>query len=614
MSFKLCKTRLFFALVALFFLCQCTNTVTSSAPTTPAPLTLAAPSTKPHKKIESPYKLPVGDYLARAKNQQGLEQQNALLQAAGRSISEGQWRQASAILSQTRELTPEQNDEKWLLSAKIEGMRERFDKVLEQLSRIQNLSALSSYQKMQYHELLARAFAHQKQWVSAVKQRIALDKLLASSKEQNKNLRELWLAISNISPNELESLATQTETTPELRGWLELALISKKYQANGNGLLTAVEHWQKQFATHPANTILPSSLDGLTGKMLAKPKKIALLLPLTGPFSGPGLAVKDGFMAASESNKADISANIRAYDTNKEEVAVLYQQALTDGAEYVVGPLLKNQVAQLAALEHPVPTLLLNDAAITAQDNSYLFGLSPVNEAVQAAIKAKKQGYARALIIAPKSPWGSEVSAAFSKQWELGGGKVVGSYSYAANADLNTGMRDFLRITDSQHRQKQLKELLGYQLQSTISRRQDFDMIFLLAYPTKARQIMPLLRYYFAGDVPVYATSSVYSGTANALKDKDLDGLVFCDIPWVFSHQAGLRNWPEQFNSYNRLYALGMDSYALATQLNQLMVFSADAAGKSSGSLYLKRNKQVARVLEWGQFRDGLAHSLGENV
>ena len=124
---------------------------------------------------------------------------------------------------------------------------------------------------------------------------------------------------------------------------------------------------------------------------------------------------------------------------------------------------------------------------------------------------------------------------------------------------------------------------------------------------------MPLLNYYYAADIPVYATSSVYAGHANALKDKDLDGIIFCDIPWVFSHQMGTRNWPEQFNSYNRLYALGMDSYALATQLNQLIVFPADGV-MEKGALYLKSSQQVARILEWGQFRQGLAHSLGQTA
>lgn len=47
-----------------------------------------------------------------AKNQQGIEKQQSLLLAAGRLISDGQWRQGTAILAQTSDLTPILKDEK----------------------------------------------------------------------------------------------------------------------------------------------------------------------------------------------------------------------------------------------------------------------------------------------------------------------------------------------------------------------------------------------------------------------------------------------------------------------------------------------------------------------
>ena len=302
---------------------------------------------------------------------------------------------------------------------------------------------------------------------------------------------------------------------------------------------------------------------------------------------------------------------VTPYDTNKTEIKALYQKAVDDGAEYIVGPLTKSDVAAVTTMEHPVPTLLLNDTNSTSQDNFYLFGLSPTNEATQVAIKARSKGYSRVLIISPKEAWGQEAVEAFTAQWKKQKGQVVDTLLYAHNEELNQKMKDFLHITNSQTRQKQVTQALGRHIESWVNRRQDFDVIFVLAYPSKARQIMPLLNYYYAGDIPVYATSSVYTGNANALKDKDLDGLVFCDIPWVFSHQMGTRNWPEQFNSYNRLYALGKNSYELATQLNQLLVFPADGSMETNGTLYLKPSQKVTRVLEWGQFKHGLVHSLG---
>jgi outer membrane PBP1 activator LpoA protein len=133
----------------------------------------------------------------------------------------------------------------------------------------------------------------------------------------------------------------------------------------------------------------------------------------------------------------------------------------------------------------------------------------------------------------------------------------------------------------------------------------------LIAYPSIARQIMPLLRYYFASDVPIYATSSVYSGIENTAKDRDLNGVIFCDMPWVFKHQLGQQHhWAEQLNSYNRLYALGMDSFVLSTQLNQLLLFPAIGMNDQSGVIYLTKSQKLSRILAFGQFRQGVAKML----
>ncbi|MCE0722064.1 MULTISPECIES: penicillin-binding protein activator [Legionella] len=605
----LIKIRVFFLLTSTFFLCQCTTAVNPPEMAAPAP----APKVEKKKKA-SPYSKPTGSYLEQAKNQEGIEKQQSLLRAAGRLISEGQWRQGTAILAQTSDLTPALKHEKSLLLAQSDLIRDRPQIALNKLASITERNELSAYQKIQLHELLAQAYRGTGKQLESVKERIQLETLLTDEESQANNRRTLWLTLTHIPQAELNSFAAQTANQSVLQGWVQLVLISRTYRDNPKAILAALNQWQSQYRSHPANHILPDPLDSIAHKMRAQPKQVALLLPLSGALQGPGTAVRDGFMAAYKSNNSETSMQVKTYDTDKGDVASLYQNAINDGAEYIVGPLTKSQVAAVAALSHPVPTLLLNDADSVIQENSYLFGLSPTNEAVQVAIRAKNKGYSRALIIAPGNDWGKEITKAFTQQWQKNGGRVVDTFSYGVNDDLNKKMKDFLQITNSQQREKKLRELLGQKIQPVISRRQDFDMIFLLAYPSKARQIMPLLNYYYAGDVPVYATASVYGGSANPLKDKDLDGIIFCDIPWVFAHQAGTRNWPEQFNSYNRLYALGIDSYTLATQLNQLMLFPADQSQTGEGILYLNPSQHVARVLEWGQFKQGLVHSLGETA
>ncbi|HHL3492584.1 TPA: penicillin-binding protein activator [Legionella pneumophila] len=603
MLIKQLKLRMVLVLVSIFLLCQCTKTVNSTEPVV-----------KANKKLKNPYSLPTAAYLAMAKSQEGHVKQSALISAAGRLITDGQWKQGTAILAQTEELTVEQANEKNLLLAKIDFMRDKPRDALAKLAKIKEPEKLSLYNQIQFHEELAKSFRAIGSYSESVSERIKLESLLPDEESQANNRRALWLTLTSLPQAELNTMAVEAVDKSEMQGWLQLAVISRKYRNNSKSLLAALDQWQMHFSSHPANQILPNPLDSISSKLLTPPKQVALLLPLSGPLSGPGNAIREGFMAAYKVNRGDESTKIKVYDTSKGDITNTYHQAISDGAEYVVGPLTKAQVATIASLDHPVPTLLLNDTDTSTQNNSYSLGLSPVNEAIQVAIKAKSKGYRKALIIAPNNDWGNEVAKAFTNQWNADGGLVVDTLRYAAKQDLNKSMKDFLQITNSQEREKILKQVLGYNVQSTTSRRQDFDMIFLLAYPSKARQIMPLLKYYYAGDVPVYATSSVYSGSANALKDKDLDGIIFCDIPWVFSHQMGTRNWPEQFNSYNRLYALGMDSYTLATQLNQLILFPADGSNDSTGILYLKPTQQVARVLEWGQFKQGLAHSLGDTV
>ena len=436
----------------------------------------------------------------------------------------------------------------------------------------------------------------------SVYERIQLEHILIDEIQQSKNRRALWLTLITLPEADLKRLKVDKDKETELHAWLQLVAISKKTYANTQDMLADIEQWKSRFPDHPGQYILSTGLSEANHDAFSNPKHIALLLPLTGPLAGPGAAIKDGFMAGVAPD-----VNVRLYDTEGVQINALYQQVIADGADYVVGPLSKAQVARVAVMEHPVPTLLLNDAEGLATEHAYPFGLSPIHEAKQVAIKAIQDGRSRALVIAPAGAWGDEIATAFASQWRRHGGAVVGALSYEEKDDMNAIMRDFLGISACERRGKELKQWLGQHIELPLVRRQDFDMIFLLAYPSKARQIMPLLNYYYAGDVPVYATSSVYTGSVDAKKDKDLNGIIFCDMPWVFEHQMGHKNWPEQLNSYNRLYALGKESYALSTRLDQLLMFNALGVGEDEGVLYLSPSRQVKRVLSWGQFKEGLA-------
>lgn len=590
--------KLIFLLISVLLLSQCTQISKS-----------AIKNDQSNSSKSFLYAMPAESYLTLAKNQNQEEQNNLLLMAAGRLIEEGKWKKGREILSETMDLNVSQQAEKTILLAAMDLIQQQPKVAIRKLSNVKDIKQLPTPYQLQYLEILAKAYETTGNPIESVQKRIQLEETLPTDSQRADNRQRLWLTLAALPTEEAESLLMESEENNTIQGWLKLALIAKNKDVETN--YSQLENWQNQYAMHPANRLLPSPLSAVRPYLQKPPEHIGLLIPLSGPLAGPGSAIRDGFVAAA--NQAQNGATIRIYDTAKEDVVELYQRAIAQGIDFVVGPLSKSEVSRVAALSHPVPTLLLNDVEIKSLDtNLYRFSLSPVNEAKQVALQARKKGHQRALIIAPKNDWGNEVVASFQTQWSESGGEVIEELRYHGNMDLNSSIRSFLHVEQSEGREKRLKQLLGRNLQVVPSRRQDFDVIFMLAYPSKARQIMPLLRYYFAGDVPVYATSAIYSGSIDVMKDKDLEGITFCDIPWVFNHQTGKRNWPEQLNSYNRLYALGMDSYELTSQFNRLLLFPAVPIATTQDSLYLNWTQQVGRMLTWGQFKGGVAVEIKE--
>lgn len=581
-------------LICLCLITQCTPIVRSGA-----------------RPLQSPYTMSADAYLALANNHMGEEKQALLLLAAGRLIDEGELQQAQHILTQIKPESPLQSDKKNLFLAKVALAKKRPQVALVNLSHIQNVKQLPVYEQVMFHETLAYTYQALHKPFESINEHIQLDRILPDENARESNRRVLWLTLMTLPLAELNTFIIEAKPQTELRGWTELALIARQSIAAPQTILMNITRWQKNYPNHPARFLLPRSLEDIEHHLYAPPKHIALLLPLSGPLAGPGHAVEDGFMAALREQHAVTKTTLRIYDTNRIPAASAYHRAITEGADYVVGPLLKANVAIVAAMQHPVPTLLLNQINSRVQDNAYLFGLSPADEARQIAVKARRAGLSRALIIAPTGTFGDEVRQALITQWRSLRGHVIEELQFdpSEKEHLNEPIRHLLRAIPDSVRKQQIKEKKV--TNETPLRREDFDVIFLIGYPSDARQIMPLLRYYYAGNVPVYATSSVYSGTQNTLLDRDLDHIIFCDMPWVFKN-PGMKpsHWPENYNSYTRLYALGMDSYALSTSLNALLLFPSLGTDHQTGALYLDTEQRILRILPFGEFKEGVATRL----
>ena len=418
------------------------------------------------------------------------------------------------------------------------------------------------------------------------------------------NTATIWEKLQNYSTAKLSAMLNTTSDVDQ-QAWIELAIISKRNSNHTAALAQELLSWRTRNPSHPANQLLPS--DGTLHQLATAlpPQQIAILLPLQGDYTASGQLVREGFLNAYYANLAKVGKqNVSFYDTAQgKDVATLYQQAMTDGADFVVGPLIKSDVQQLSrAGGFSTPVLALNYTDIffgSLPKNFYEFGLLPEDEAQQVAERARETGLSNAIIIAPESPWGKRLTASFSSRWHTLGGRVQDSFYYSAHSDFNKEIAHLLQINlDNDKKLTQEgnnKDILEQQ------RRHDFDVIILFAQPKEARVIVPLLRYYYVNNVPVYATSAVYSGKPNPIKDVDLNGVTICDTPW--SIQIARHKISD--NQSDRLYAVGLDAYLLSQSLNRLMQLPNFPIYGTTGALTLASTHQIHRRLPCKTIQNG---------
>lgn len=386
-------------------------------------------------------------------------------------------------------------------------------------------------------------------------------------------------------------------------------------------------------------------------------RNIVLLLPLSGDLAHVGTAVRNGFLAAYYHDQKQKAAkvNVKVIDTNGRDINDVYREAVTgsvvgsstassstvsdniassgatgdavgSGAgaiqpnqvDVIVGPLIKEEIAALAVAGKPlpVPTLALNtlnDYRSRSVVNLYQFGLLPQDEVQQAATKMLQDGYRKVAVITPNNSWGHNIAAILREEMTRQGGQVVAVLEYESGQDdFDLKVRQFLQVDSEALRQtKTPADYHG-----------DAQAVFLVADVNIARQIVPLLRFYTNGKLPLYATSHIYSGFVRAELDQDLDGVTFCDIPWTVTNpvelsatQQEIRNkinslWSDSLKNNVRLYALGVDAYNVAVSLNALLAAPQTGFPGATGILTLDNYNHVYRQLRWTVMRHGIPRGL----
>jgi uncharacterized protein len=488
--------------------------------------------------------------------------------------------------------------------------------------RLTVLPQLSDSQRIAVRLTRAQAYLESSNFLASAKERIYANKLLPGN-ARAENHERIWQSLIAMPAAQLQALV-ENEINFEFLGWYELGVIGKAYQYNLDRQLVELEKWRQTKTRHPASRYLPQALLLVETMARERPDNIALLLPLE---TSAGKVVRDGFMSAYFNVKA-IGGKVPSltfYDTSTTtNISELHRQAMEDGAGMIIGPLLKQNVAELQQKENlGVVTLALNNVdgavvssaqTITSSNSEmfYQFALSPENEAQQIATMAWKNGHRNAAILSPQDESGNDAYTrkrnSFIQQWREFGGQIVAQEIFLEN--YTDTIEALLDLSDSEYRKESLSELIGESLEFTQRRRQDVDVIFLIAQPGDARQINPRLSYLYAGDIPVYGSQDVYSGISSPLEDTDLNGIIFSDSPWILADNDDLKLetqalFPQTSARNLRLQAFGIDAFRLYPRLKQLDSVPDTQIYGATGLLTLGRDRNINRELSWARIEDG---------
>lgn len=516
-------------------------------------------------------------------------------------------------------LNDEQSNQLLLTMASVELANYQSTQALQLLNQEFNSDLADQWSL--YHKLKAMSYFQQGYKVDAIKELIFRHAFILADKLENQTL--IWKYLSTLSPqqlahSEISSAIGLSENERIYFGWLDLADIFR-HTNDPQSINYATNFWLQNYPHHQADRSFINQIIRIRQESIINISQIAVLLPMDGKLAKPAKAIQDGIAASHYKSPLADNVRLRFYNTNNKMIEDVYQYAINNGADFVIGPLKKSNLQTLLQSNIvSTPMLALNSIETSSSSGQqpgalsqqlFQFGLSPEAEARIVAHKARQDGHRYAAIIAPDSHWGKRMTDAFAQFWQQSGGTVVAAQTYPSQEhDFSAAIKSILNLEQSEARKNQLSQTIGRKLEFTPRRRQDIDMLFMAAFPRQAKQIPLQIIYHHGETIPVYATSHIIENYYDSRKNIDMDGVIFSDMPFLLGlapdDAASLQN-SYQSPLYQRLFAMGVDSYQVAPYVNYLADNPSESVSGDTGQLSINFNGHIVRSLPWASFSQG---------
>lgn len=559
------------------------------------------------------------EYAALADKAEAPDQQDLRLRAAELYVRGGHATQALKLLQviNVSRLSASFKARAKIVRAQLEAHLGNYPKAVILLNAASRYPALPPEVLAQLHWERAQAYIALDQHLGAARDLVLRERALADKQAIYNNQLYLWKMLAEIDARSLADHARKT-SDPVLAGWLELAQLNARFARQPRRLDKALDRWHARYEKHPVDRRLLRALTDRQPTLIGDVNRVALLLPLSSRHKRAAEAVRDGFVAMHKASRRHTKPTIVIYDIGEDpkNAVTIYRRAVKEGAQLIIGPL-GTQASEAVARtnDFTVPTILLSHTnQEISEPHVFQFALSPEQEARQVAERAYLDGKRQAAVIYPQGDWGVRMRNAFSEYWLRLGGVMIKAQAYDNSAgDHSEAIRDMLGVTHSNERRRLLQERLRTRIEFEPRSRADIDFIFIAANAKQARLIKPQIAYYQSQHITLYATSHIYFGRVDETADIDLNNIIFADMPWLLIDDDAMKRlrarvqgeWIYAHTPLDRLYAFGMDAYAIIPHLNRIAAREGARFNGVSSGLSIDPQGRIQRQLIWARFRRG---------
>ncbi|WP_262368509.1 penicillin-binding protein activator [Marinomonas sp. IMCC 4694] len=453
----------------------------------------------------------------------------------------------------------------------------------------------------------ASIFEHVDDWLTVINLRMDLSFSLPLSEKQ-KNDAKLWLAIQSLTQNELEALFQQQK--PLLNGWLSISEILRDPSLSIEQQLTMFSLWQTGNPNHPAAISPPHDFQVLSSVKDMAPQKMVLLLPMSGKLERASQAIVDGFFAAyyrQTSARPQVTViNTENYPNIIEALAAANNRQ----PDIIIGPLQKNNVAQISRVVLPYPVIALNQLDVNQHPkNLYHFSLTAEDEIHELISFAKQEGANSAAILSTQDTWALKQSDEFRVAAETENVIITSNQSYANTPKgRQDAIQKLLLVNESYGRKSLVETWTDTKVDSVSRSRRDLDYVYFVGKLNDAKQIRPLLDFYFADTIPMLASSTLNdSAPDNSINPSDIERILFTEAPALLPTNTSLNELPSNQNSniLRRLQALGADAYLLANKHTLFTLLPSTKISANTGIITMDKTGVFHKRPEIMTYRKG---------